>query len=89
MEMTDNHTLEKNDFQYITLNKENVDKEHICCAFSDKKCSEGYELKKQWLNKEFENGYVFRRLDTRAKVIIEVQITNPNSNERFGFIAIR
>ena len=50
--MTDNHTLEKNDFQYITLNKENIDKEHICCAFSDKICSEGYELKKQWLNKE-------------------------------------
>lgn len=71
MEMTDNYTLEKNDFQYITLNKENIDKEHICCAFSDKKCSEGYELKKQWLNKEFENGYVFRRLDTRAKVFIE------------------
>ena len=47
MEMTDNHTLEKNSFQYITLNKENIDKEHICCAFSDKKCSEGYELKKQ------------------------------------------
>ena len=46
MEMTDNHTLEKNDFQYITLNNENIDKEHICCAFSDKKCSEGYELKK-------------------------------------------
>ena len=57
--------------KYITLTEENIDKEHICCAFSDKKCTAGYELKKEWLTKEFANGYVFRRLDTRAKVFIE------------------
>ena len=56
---------------FITLTKENIGKEHICCAFSDKKCSESYEAKKNWLNKEFENGYVFRRLDEHAKVFIE------------------
>ncbi len=56
---------------FITLTKENIDKEHICCAFSDKKCKESYELKKKWLKKEFDNGYVFRRLDERAKVFIE------------------
>lgn len=55
----------------ITLNKDNIDKEHICCAISDKKYAEGYELKKDWLKKEFENGYVFRRIDVRAKVFIE------------------
>ena len=55
----------------IQLNKDNIDKEHICCAFSDKKCKESYELKKKWLKKEFENGYVFRRIDARAKVFIE------------------
>lgn len=57
--------------EFIRLNAENVDKEHICCAFSDKKCIEGYNLKKEWLKKEFENGYVFRRLNERAKVLIE------------------
>lgn len=56
---------------YITLTKENINKEHICCAFSDKNCSEGYEMKKAWLKQEFDNGYVFRRLDARAKVFIE------------------
>jgi ribosomal protein S18 acetylase RimI-like enzyme len=56
---------------YITLNKENITKEHICCAFSDKKCAESYEAKKSWLTREFANGYVFRRLDERAKVFIE------------------
>lgn len=57
--------------EYITLTKENIEKEHICCAFSDKKCKESYELKKEWLRKELDNGYVFLRLDQRAKVFIE------------------
>lgn len=59
------------DAGFITLTRDNIDKEHICCAFSDKKCKSGYELKKEWLKKEFGNGYVFRRLDERAKVFIE------------------
>lgn len=56
---------------FITLDKENIDKEHICCAFSDKKCTEGYNMKKEWLKTQFDKGYVFRRLDERAKVFIE------------------
>lgn len=59
------------DNQFVTLSKANIKEEHICCAISDKKCVEGYELKKQWLSREFDNGYVFRRLDQRAKVFIE------------------
>lgn len=55
----------------ITINQKNIDQEHICCAFSDKKCSKSYQLKKDWLKKEFDNGYVFRRIDARAKVFIE------------------
>nr|MBP8644106.1 GNAT family N-acetyltransferase [Bacteroidales bacterium] len=55
----------------ITLTPENVEKEHICCAISDKKCTDGYQQKKQWLKQEFANGYVFRRIDARAKVFIE------------------
>ena len=57
--------------KFITLTKENIGNEHICCAFSDKKCKESYELKKEWLKREFDNGYIFRRLDERAKVFIE------------------
>lgn len=56
---------------FININKENIADEHICCAFSDKKCSEGYAQKKEWLTRESDNGYVFRRLDARAKVFIE------------------
>ena len=56
---------------YIALTPDNIQSEHICCAFSDKKCAEGYALKKEWLAHEFDNGYVFRRLDERAKVFVE------------------
>jgi len=56
---------------YITLTKENIENEHICCAFSDKKSVEGYEKKKQWLKNQFDDGYVFIKLDERAKVFIE------------------
>ncbi len=55
----------------IDLNIENIPEEHICCAISDKKCTESYLAKKNWLTKEFNNGYVFRRIDARAKVFIE------------------
>ena len=55
----------------IELNAENISEEHICCAFSDKKCKESYEAKKDWLKQEFENDYIFRRIDARAKVFIE------------------
>lgn len=71
---------------YLTLTKDNIKDKHICCAFSDKKCAASYELKKQWLKAEFDNGYVFRRLDERAKVFIEygpaekawIPVTAPN-----------
>jgi GNAT superfamily N-acetyltransferase len=56
---------------YLDLTRSNIGSEHICCAFSDKKCADGYELKKRWLTAAFDDGYVFRRLDERAKVFIE------------------
>lgn len=71
---------------YLTLTKDNIRSEHICCAFSDKKCVESYALKKQWLTEGFDDGYIFQRLDERAKVFIEygpaekawVPVTAPN-----------
>lgn len=57
--------------KFITLNSSNIENEHICCAISDKKCLESYNAKKEWLKKEFDNGYIFHRIDARAKVFIE------------------
>ncbi len=56
---------------FITLTIENIDAEHICCAITSKETKEGYELKKRWLKQEIEQGYVFCRLNERAKVFIE------------------
>lgn len=56
---------------FITVTKDNIEEEHICCAFSDKKSKEGYKAKKKWLEKQFENGYKFIKLNERAKVFIE------------------
>jgi len=55
----------------INLTTDNISSEHICCAISDKKCTDSYQAKKDWLKQEFENGYIFRRIDARAKVFIE------------------
>lgn len=71
---------------YLTLSKDNIQSEHICCAFSDRKCAQGYEAKKLWLTNAFDQGYVLQRLDERAKVFIEygpaetawVPVTAPN-----------
>lgn len=57
--------------EIIQLTAQNIDSEHISCAISDKKCSQSYQAKKEWLKKEFKNGYVVRRIDARAKVFIE------------------
>ncbi len=56
---------------FVVLNKDNIADEHICCAFSDKKCSEGYAAKKHWLSERFKEGYIFRKLDARGKVFME------------------
>lgn len=36
---------------YIRITKENIDKEHICCAMSGKQSI----VKKEWLKQRFEN----------------------------------
>jgi ribosomal protein S18 acetylase RimI-like enzyme len=53
------------------LTKENIKDEHICCAISDRKCLSGYNAKKDWLKNQFDDGYIFKKLDVRGKVFIE------------------
>ena len=55
----------------IKLNEENLLEEHICCAISDKKCKQGYEVKKDWIKEQLEDGFVFKKVDVRGKVFIE------------------
>ena len=55
----------------IDVNIENIDKEHICCAISNKKDDIQVSSKKLWLKDRFEDGLVFKKGDVRGKVFIE------------------
>ncbi|WP_432666700.1 YoaP domain-containing protein [Wukongibacter baidiensis] len=57
--------------EIVTLNKDNIDTEHICCAISEKKGENCVGSKKQWLKERFKDGLVFKKLNQRGKVFIE------------------
>ena len=48
---------------YIHITKENIDREHICCAMSGKQSL----AKKEWLRQRFDEGLVFYRSEERGK----------------------
>ena len=52
---------------YIHITKENIDKEHICCAMSGKQSLS----KKEWMKQRFDEGLVFYRSEERGKCFIE------------------
>lgn len=53
--------------EYIRITKENIDKEHVCCAMSNKQSNR----KKEWLKARFDEGLVFYRSVERGKCFIE------------------
>lgn len=54
----------------IRVSKENLEKEHICCAISNNKDCQ-VMAKKTWLAERFEEGLVFLKGDIRGKCFIE------------------
>ena len=52
---------------YIRITVDNIDKEHICCAMSNKQSN----VKKEWLKERFDEGLVFYRSEERGKCFIE------------------
>ena len=57
--------------QIISINHENLDEEHICCAISEKKGENCVSSKKAWLKKAFDDGLRFKKFNVRGKVFIE------------------
>ena len=55
----------------IEVTADNIEREHICCAISDKKGETCVSSKKAWMKDRFADGLVFRKLDARGKVFIE------------------
>ena len=47
---------------YLRITKENMDKEHICCAMSGKQSV----AKKEWLRQRFDDGLVFYRSENEC-----------------------
>ena len=56
--------------EYIRVTKENLDKEHICCAISNNKDVQ-VSSKKSWMAKCFDDGLVFLKSAERGKCFIE------------------
>ena len=54
----------------ITVTKENLEQEHICCAISNNKDCQ-VAAKKSWLAERFMDGLVFKKCDVRGKCFIE------------------
>ena len=54
----------------ITVTKENLEQEHICCAISNNSDCQ-VNAKKSWLAERFEDGLVFKKGDVRGKCFIE------------------
>ena len=59
--------------EYINLNLENIEDEHICCAIGDPKHELGVDNKKEWIKNKLKDGHVFRKLDARGKIFIEYE----------------
>lgn len=61
----------ENHMEFVSLNQENIDREHICCCITDKKGENCVASKKAWLKDRFQDGLEFLKLDVRGKVFIE------------------
>ena len=53
--------------KYIHITRENIDREHICCAMSGRQSL----AKKEWLKQRLDEGLVFYRSEERGKCFIE------------------
>ena len=59
--------------EYINLDINNIDEEHICCAIGDPKHQDGVNKKKEWIKSKLKEGHVFRKLNARGKIFIEYE----------------
>lgn len=63
--------MSPDNFKIISLIENNMDNEHICCGFSDKKLAKGTRLKKELIKRRLPEGFNFKKVDVRGKVFIE------------------
>lgn len=56
---------------YINLNENNIENEHVCCIIRERVKNPGIEAKKAWLIDRLKEGHVFRKLNVKDKVFVE------------------
>ena len=56
--------------EFVKLTRENIEREHICCAISSNKDIQVMS-KKNWLKERLDEGLVFLKGDVRGKCFIE------------------
>ncbi|MBQ1533904.1 MAG: YoaP domain-containing protein [Erysipelotrichaceae bacterium] len=75
--------------EYIRVTKENLEKEHICCAISSNRDIQ-VSSKKAWLSDRFDEGLVFLKSVERGKCFIEYlpaeNAWNPIDAEGYTYI---
>lgn len=75
--------------EYIKVTKDNLEKEHICCAISNNKDVQ-VSSKKAWLAERFDDGLVFLKSTQRGKCFIEYipaeNAWNPINADGYMFI---
>ena len=59
--------------EFINLDLDNIEEEHICCAIGDPKHQDGVDKKKEWIKSKLKDGHVFRKLNARGKIFIEYE----------------
>ena len=59
--------------EFINLDENNIEEEHICCAIGDPKHQDGVDKKKEWIKSKLKDGHVFRKLNARGKIFIEYE----------------
>jgi len=63
--------MSPDNLKIISLTENNIDNEHICCGFSDKKLANGTRLKKELIKRRLPEDFKFKKLDVKGKVFIE------------------
>lgn len=57
--------------EIITVDEGNIDKEHICCAISSNNDIQ-VKSKKSWLKERFSDGLVFKKINVRENVLLNI-----------------
>ncbi|MFQ7171460.1 MAG: hypothetical protein ACLRQF_04755 [Thomasclavelia ramosa] len=57
--------------EIITVDQNNLEKEHICCAISSNNDIQ-VKAKKAWLEEQFKCGLIFKKMDVRESVLLNI-----------------